>query len=296
MPPPPSEPRVWQPTKFLDFEESVVGTNMRPARVMTDAGRAYLKPMEDGEIPHGLAIEWVCTRLAQWFGLPVLDHAILNLGTSDVFPRPTREGNPAQPPNCLPGPAFATRAVDAVRWDGGRESLARIGNSDVLARIVIFDTWIRNEDRYPPINSEGAVQSQWRPNLGNVLFVREPPKAERLHLVAMDFGHAITKGKSLPSKAFGIYADKNEWIYGLYPEFRAFITPPLVDEAVAALKVLDRATLNEAIRGIPTEWDVSDATRTVLSDHLYSRAGYVSDTISARLEPLCFPQGRLPGM
>ncbi len=283
----PSTDRPWPPGRYLDYEGDVPGTNMGPAIVMTDAGRAYVKPLAPDMNPHSLAVELVCTRLAAWFGLPVLDHCILRLGHSDTFPRPA--GGMSQP-----GPAFCTRAVAATRWDGTPQSLAKIANPDDITRLVIFDTWIRNEDRYPPIDAAEATQSARKPNLGNVLLVREPPRAKRLRLVAMDFGHALVSGRELPNRTFGIDADKCEWVYGLFPEFRRHVMAHLVDASVARLKQLRESEI-AAAAGIPSEWNVPAAARTAMCDHLYLRARYLVDTIKARLQPLCFPQGMLPG-
>lgn len=283
----PNTVRPWPPTCYLDYEGVVRGTSMGPAIVMTDAGRAYLKPLAPDVNPHSLAIEYVCTRLAAWFGLPVLDHCILRLGPSDTISRPS--GGTSQP-----GPAFCTRAVEATRWDGTAESLAKVANRDDITRLVIFDTWIRNEDRYPPIDAAGAMQSQRGPNLGNVLLVRERPRAKRLRLVAMDFGHALVGGRELPTRPLGIDAERCEWVYGLFPEFRRYVTAHLVDAAVERLKQLGESDVNDAA-AIPPEWNVPAAARTAMCDHLYLRARYLVDTIRARLQPLCFPQGMLPG-
>jgi hypothetical protein len=261
---------------------------MGPARIMTDAGRAYLKPMAPDVSPHNLAVEWVCTKLAAWFGLPVLDHCILTLRPSDTFPRPNGG-------NSLPGPAFCTRAVKATRWDGSAQTLAKITNENDVARLVILDTWVRNEDRYPPINGEGQLQSQRTPNLGNVLLVRDPPKAKGLRLVAMDFGHELVGGRELTPKAFGVEADKDEWVYGLFPPFRSYVTPALVDASVEHLKLLRSDEVEKLAADIPAAWDVSRSARTAMCEHLYRPAGYLVDTIKDRRQPLCYAQGMLPG-
>jgi hypothetical protein len=283
----PSTFQPWPPTRFLDYEGAVSGTNMGPAIVMTDAGRAYLKPLAPDVNPHSLAIEYVCTRLAAWFGLPVLDYSILSMGASDTVPRPG--GAVSQP-----GPAFCTRGVNATTWDGTAKSLGKVVNKEDITRLVIFDTWIRNEDRYPPIDATGAVRSQRGPNLGNVLLVREHPREKRLKIVAMDFGHALVGGRELPNRAFGIEADKCDWVYGLFPEFRRHVTAQLVDAAVTRLSQLCETDVAAAAQ-IPAEWSVSAAARTAMCEHLYLRARYLVDTIRVRLQPLCFPQGTLPG-
>ena len=121
--------RPWPPTKYLEYE-ATIGTNMGPGKVWTDSGWAYVKPLADDVNPHALAMELICTRLAAWFGLPVLDTCVLVLDPSDTFPRKP-PNDPAQPtPMCDPGPALCTRAVEAFRWDGTAEGLASVANTD----------------------------------------------------------------------------------------------------------------------------------------------------------------------
>jgi hypothetical protein len=66
----------WRPTTFLRFEEAL-DTSMGTARIVTDAGRAYIKAMGNRQGPHQLACEWVATQLAEWFGLPTFEYALL---------------------------------------------------------------------------------------------------------------------------------------------------------------------------------------------------------------------------
>lgn len=290
----PDPQRPWPPTKYLDFEETI-STNMGPARVWTDAGAAFLKPMASDVNSHALAMELICTRLAEWFGLRVFDACVLYLGPSDTFPRKSPKDPDARAELCSPGPAFCTRGVTASRWDGSSDSLATIANPGDIARLVVFDTLIRNDDRFPPIDSNGVRLSRWSPNLGNVLLVRDPPRARQLVLVAMDFGRALIGEGRVPLKGFGISKDQDEGIYGLYPEFCPYLTPQLVDEAIVLLKRLDRGTLTDIVAEVPDEWELEPGARTAVVEHLYRRARYLADTIKARLAPLCYPQGLLPG-
>src|SRR5437763_16922960 len=50
---------------------------MGTARIVTDAGPGYIKPLGNRQGPHPLACEWVATQLARWFGLPTFEVAIL---------------------------------------------------------------------------------------------------------------------------------------------------------------------------------------------------------------------------
>lgn len=280
--------RPWPPTKFLRFE-SLVASNAAPAIVWTDAGRAYIKPLGGNTNPHSLAIELVCTKLAAWFGLPVLEHCVLDLDTAVQVPRPG--GTFA-----APGPCFCTRAVDAVTWDRSAAALQELANSDDIGRLVIFDTWVRNEDRFPPRSSSGRRLSARRSNLGNVLLAREGPGKDKLLLVAMDFGEAITRGREISKNLLGIDATKCEAVYGLFPEFQPHVTPLVVHACLERFKQLFRDHLATVVATIPPAWGVNAGQQTLLCQHLYSRAMYLVESLTARLAPLCYPQGRLPGI
>lgn len=285
--------RPWPPTKILEYEDTI-GTNMGPAVVWTDAGRAYVKPMAADINPHQLAMELLCTRLAAWFGLPVLDACVLVLARADTFERrPLNRERPERAP-AIAGPSFVTRAVPAVHWDRREATLRNLVNPHSIAELVAFDTWTRNDDRYPPINASGEVSSSWGPNAGNVLLVRDPPGARSLRLIAMDFDRALIGGGRIPAAGFGIDQHQDEFVYGLYPEFRPFITRELVQSASRRLKEVDRRVLNSVTREIPDEWEVDARARKAIAEHLYRRARHVADTIESRLEPLCFPHGRMP--
>lgn len=123
----------WQPTQFLRFEAGME-TSMQTARIVTDAGHAYIKAMGSHESPQLLAVEFVATRLAEWFKLPVLDFGIIDVD-ADVDEIPLKNNNFAQS-----GPAFVTRAIDAHVWGGSRGELDTLVNSHDVGRLVVFES------------------------------------------------------------------------------------------------------------------------------------------------------------
>ena len=54
----------WRPTEFRRFEAGL-DTSMGTARIITDAGKAYIKAMGNRQGPHLLAVELIATRLDQ---------------------------------------------------------------------------------------------------------------------------------------------------------------------------------------------------------------------------------------
>ena len=74
----------WHPQSFRRFEQAFASSTY-PARIVTDAGPAFIKVINNPLGPHVLVREWVGTSLAHWFGLPTFDFAILELDELDKF-------------------------------------------------------------------------------------------------------------------------------------------------------------------------------------------------------------------
>src|SRR5262245_25691871 len=133
----------WQPTTINRFIRGF-RTSARAILVDTDAGPGYLKALGGPEGPHTLAAELVGTRLAEWFGLPTFDFTLIMIDqTQEIF---DRDGN--QIGEALPGPAFISRLEPGDTWSGDERQLATLANPDDIARLVVFDTWLRNCDRH----------------------------------------------------------------------------------------------------------------------------------------------------
>ncbi|MCH7592421.1 MAG: hypothetical protein IH989_06565, partial [Planctomycetes bacterium] len=205
---------------------------MDTAMILTDAGKAHVKVLGNKEGPHALSCELVCTQLAEWIGLPTLDWSILELGESDTFE--LNAGRFAEP-----GPAFATRTIEPARpWSGDSKELSKLTNVEMIPLLVVFDTLIRNDDRYPPVDDAGVVQSKRKRKVDNVLLTAEGAQPKELRLIAMDFGRGLSTGKDLSPALSRAAAVKDELIYGLFPEFQPFVTQQLVQDAVAQLQRL----------------------------------------------------------
>lgn len=127
-----SQPQKWTPTTFLRFEEPL-DTSMGTARIVTDAGPAYIKALGNRQGPHPLACELVATQLARWFGLPTFDFDLIRIDAA-VDEIPFLQGGQA-----ASGTAFVTRAVAGHAWGGSPEELEHLINPEALSRLVVFD-------------------------------------------------------------------------------------------------------------------------------------------------------------
>ncbi len=270
----------WQPTTFRRYIKAVGGST-RPVRILTDAGEAYIKAINNPIGPHALAREWVATNLARWFGLPTFDCAILTVTEDDEIPLYDNV-------TAAPGPAFATRALPGDKWGEQLSQLKRLDNSEDLGRLVVFDTWVLNEDRYPPSGSKR------RPHPDNVFLTGEGARRGRFRLIAMDFSEAFTStARELSPTLRHLDRIRDARLHGLFPEFKRLLRPDHLAEPVDRLRKLDRPTLWGIVSGLPRQWEVSRDTQTAIVELLEARARFLADTIIDRFYEVCWPD-RLP--
>ena len=248
---------------------------MGTARIVTDAGKAYIKALSNRQGPHPLACELVAIQLAQWFGLPTFEFSIMELLSEGAVT--FLDGSLSQP-----GPAFVTRAAkDHQTWDGADIQLLQLENPEDITRLVVFDNWIRNWDRHSPDNRD--------PNLDNVFLTSEGASRGRLRLIAMDNSHCFTSGGVLTSKSFQLASIQDAGLYGLFPAFIPFIKDEQIREARDRLLAFTPAVASQFLAEIPTEWDVSKSVREAWGEFLCRRARFLADTIPQALARICWP-------
>lgn len=251
---------------------------MDTARIVTDAGPAFIKAMGNRQGPHALACEYVGTQLARWFGLPTFDFAIMTID-AEVDEIPFLRGGCAQS-----GPAFVTRAAAGHTWGGSEDELKCLVNPEAISRLVVFDTWTRNCDRHPP------NLSARRPNYDNVFLEDVGPKgAGQCRLLAMDHGHCFTSGEELNTRASRIDYVKDAGLYGLYPGFRSRVRQADVESAIQDLRGLPRELVGSVVQSVPREWEVGEQARTAWIDLTFRRADFVADTILEKIARICWP-------
>ncbi len=268
----------WRPTTFLRFEEGF-GSSMDTARIITDAGPAYIKAMGNRQGPHALACEYVGTQLAQWFGLPTFDFAILTLDAKEDEIPFLKGGWAAS------GPAFVTRAGAGHAWGGSEDELKCLVNPEAVSRLVVFDTWTRNCDRHPP---DLSVR---RPNYDNVFLEDVGPKdSGECRLVAMDHGHCFTSGEELNARVARIDLVKDTGLYGVFPGFRPFVKQADVEGAINGVRQVPQDAVAAFIESVPREWEVAPPAKTAWLDLICRRAEFVADTILEKIARVCWPE------
>ena len=250
----------------------MVGTSTGPAEIETDAGRCYLKALGNKEGPHALAAEWVGTALADWIGLRTFAVSRLLVAADDEIP--LGHGRHAEP-----GIAIAVRAEAGDSWAGTVDQLSATENVFDVARLIVFDTWVRNCDRYPP-----DVTTR-KPNPENVFLSSRGAKKGKFFLNAFDHTHCFDCGRELGASLAQIDHVKDEGLYGYFPVFRDFMDRSVAENAVARLGTVQRGFVEAIVGEIAPDWQVSSAGRNALINLICERADFVASTVLGKLFP-----------
>ena len=265
----------WHPNRYERFEKSY-STSIGTSLIVTDLGKAFIKPLGNRQGPHVLACEWLATRLADWFGLPTFSYALMTVDEGDEIP--LGGGNAA-----TAGPAFVTKEETGFTWGGDAAELDELQNPDDLSRLVVFDTWTRNCDRHPP-----DVTTR-KPNYDNVFISTQGPDLGTQRLIAMDHTHCFTCGGDLTDRIAHIDRINDPRVYGLFPAFVPRMRQTVVQGVSEHLLALETARVRQLVESIPAEWQVSADAKQALCDLILQRAAFVARNIEQHLAPICWP-------
>ena len=153
-----------------------------------------------------------------------------------------------------------------------------------IAKLVVFDTWIRNIDRHDPRSNEPQMNSD------NLLYVKETD-SDKYQLVPID--HSMCFFDEPFNMIEGIQEDiEDPAIYGLFPEFQGYINDSSVADAIGYLSSLSEEFVLQCVNSIPPEWHLGDSMKTKLCHLICQRAKFVVDTASVKL----VDNPRLPGI
>lgn len=264
----------WQPTTILRPDRAY-RTAADTVRVTTDAGPGFLKALGNHGDPHLLAAEWVGTHLAQWLGLATFEIGLINVAPEDEIQ--FLNGTFAQP-----GPAFIAREQSGMVWGGTGAVLDKLVNPEDVPKLVLFDTWTRNCDRYPP---DLATR---KPNRNNVFLSNEDVPDGFFRLIAMDHTHCFNCGRDLNAHLADIDLVHDERLYGLFPEFLPLFRGhrAVLETATARLRNLDAPWVANLVSTIPTQWQVAKTGREALVKLICNRAQYVAETFGPAIAAL----------
>lgn len=251
-----------QPTRILR-EIQLFASSTRPARVSTDVGDGFVKGMGNPQGDGVLTAELVAAELGRWFGLAIPPFAIVP-ECEITIPMSGHHLN-------MSPPLFFSKAVDGIPRDGSDVFLKLLAKPSDISRLIVFDTWIRNKDRYV----EGSENSD------NLLYVRSARRG-KFELVPIDHTHAFIEvdfETELPGE--DLIAD--ETVYGNFPEFAPFITAESVSDAIEDLRALDPLFVGQCVNAVPRQWGLSQIQRGQLVELICERAKYVVESLPAKL-------------
>jgi len=262
----------WQPTTFLRYVRTVQSSS-RTALIETDAGAAYFKAINNPEGIHILFCDWFGTILANRFGLPTFDVAVLELTDLDEIPM---NGKLSQT-----GSSFVARAENGVTM-GGEKALESVTNLADLAKIIVFDTWTKNCDRYAPgLGKDGKP----RINLDNLFLSEEGAAKGKFILKPIDFGHIITCGRELSPRIADINQIREERIYGFFPFFKSHVSREQIIEESSKLSNINSDIWQDLLQEIPCDWEISEETKSAIDRFLKDRARFLAENFP-RLLPI----------
>lgn len=244
-------------------------SSTRPALVVTDAGNGYLK---GGESPAGataLVSELVAAEIGTLMGLDIPPFAVVSAIEIEI-PMLDHHGH------ILP-PAFFSKHIEGVPSDGTDEFVRRLDDANDLARLIVFDSWIRNADRCFPTEA----QDVYNLNRDNLLF---ETLGDRLYRLApIDHSHCIVDVQFDTAELTDLALIRDENVYGFFPEFRPYISAGAVAEAVQAMLSINRAALDEIVNSVPPEWGLEAQERLDLVSFFEQRADFLAQTLPMKL-------------
>ncbi len=262
---------TWQPRRFIRQESEPFDTSTGTAVWKTDATFGFVKALGNRAGEHAMASEFVASSLAAWFGLIVPDFALLTLPEELCYPLPRGA-------KTKPGPAFASRKIVGRTWGGSAEELTEVVNPEAVTWLVVFDTWVRNRDRYPPnILTRKA-------NYANV-FLADTESVNGVRLCAIDHTHCFDDEEEFTRRVADTGRIRDDRTFGLFPAFGPRIRPASLHDCRAKLLTLQRQEVEAIINLIPSEWQVNTWQRANLADLILQRASYVADRIENGWRP-----------
>ena len=254
--------KICNPTRVLREIEHFVSST-RVALVETDAGLGYVKGVGNSEGLKALVSELVAAELAVWFGLSVPPFAVIE--TSEI------EIRMKDWPQRMKAPLFFSKRVDGFPRDGSDAIISRLRRPRDISKLVVFDTWIRNSDRY----SRGKMN-----NSENLLFVKLNNK-RKYDLTPIDHTHCFFDNIIKDEPGDTVVMDKA--VFGDFPEFAPYLNQAAVEAALARLSRLDRDFVDEIVGSTPHEWGLGASTARTLADFICRRAAFVVETMAEKI-------------
>lgn len=214
-----------------------------------------------------LICELIGTELARWIGLTTPDFAILHVPEFEHLD-PIIQGES--------GPAFCSKWNDeAITLSPNTRLVAKIRQKDDIAKLVVFDTWVRNSDRFPTEGNHNNSTS----NLDNLLL---SPDKRMVQMIVIDHTHIFVEG-TLDDDLGNDELIEEKTVFGLFDQFRPHLNHTNVTKSLEKLASIDSDTIWEILGTVPIEWDMTNRTKENLADFLLQRAEKLPSWLATEL-------------
>jgi hypothetical protein len=255
-------------TRFISVWSS---SNSLAAHVDTDAGEYVIKVANNPDGPRVLVNEWIGCSIASLLGLLTPDFAIVNV--------PPELGFELKPGLlAVSGLAFGSRFEQGQTW-GGRSSVRAVANQEAFSRLVVFDTWLLNVDRYSL--TDGKV----RKNVQNLWLSQEGAPPRKFLLKAIDHGYCFRGPSWRGNDLKRIESTKDPRIFGMFPEFVDQLEPTEVRNALGTADAITGGKIREIVDQVPTAWQLLETEKGAVIEFLLDRLRYLKTTISEGIWP-----------
>src|SRR5262249_55680933 len=234
---------IWNPTKYRQSIRPVVNSSSLVIRIQTDDGEAFLKAIHSELIcPEVLGCEWLGTHLAKRFGLQTFQISRIPIRGGDNV----RLKKQSRTILAKAGPAIVTKSETGKDIWTTKTIKSEILNPDDVNRLIVFDTWMRNCDRY--LGTTGGSR-RWD-NPRNI-FISENPDGTNV-LKVIDHGYILTCGHPIDP---GLrHKECEQKIYGLFPQFVPMISCRRVNEISKELSTVQTSMWDDLLSEIPHQW------------------------------------------
>ena len=267
---------TWSPTKILRIAE-VLNSSTRPLVVETDQGFALAKYCGNPQGRDSLCSELVAAELLQILGIDAPAHEVIMFEGATL----------GQVPTPIPaGHAFLTEwQTTAITFSGSKGILEKTRNQEVITKLIVFDTWIKNFDRFI---ETGQTTTE---NLDNLLFV---PEGTGLRMMVIDHSNAFTETTFEDGFPSDWWMD--ETVSGTHPNFATFVRDDVLHKTLDEIAAINEGQLEQIVSKIPPDWELSQSSKDKLVEGLPRRAAAMQEWLPVailRQPPLNHEFGRM---
>ncbi|MBT9586051.1 hypothetical protein IV102_22105 [bacterium] len=217
-----------------------------------------------------LFCELVGTRAATWLELPTLQYFLVDVTEPELVTY--ADGTKSEA-----GPAFITRLEDGTPWGGSADELRYVENIEVLAGLIVLDTWLLNCDRYR------LRDGRERRNVRNLFLTARDAQKGKFRVLAMDHTHCFTCGRELTGRISNLDNIRSTQVLGDFPEFCGYVSQKGVSRFAERLSRFGKPATETLLASIPKSWGISAEVCSSVGEFLVQLAGFVGENVVRQL-------------